>query len=133
MADCLLLGDSIALGLAVALKAGGIACDVAARVGARSAELPRQIAAMGARPVVVLSTGTNDAPNADLEANLIGARMALGRARIVWILPYRRQSAYAITRIAFRFGDDLIDIAALPSRDHIHPASYRALADMVRR
>ncbi|QJU59910.1 hypothetical protein HL653_21110 [Sphingomonas sp. AP4-R1] len=133
MTDCLLLGDSIALGLAAALKAGGIACDVAARVGARSADLSRQIAAVGSRPVVVLSAGTNDPPRADLEANLIGSRMALGRARVVWILPYRRQSAYAVTRIAFRFGDDVVDLAQLPSRDRIHPASYRALAERIRR
>ena len=132
--SCLILGDSIALGLAAALGVNGTVCTVAARVGATSVELPRQIAQ--ARPRggnVILSVGTNDAPRVDLEANLAGARMALGRARVTWLLPYRRRSAYAITRIAFRFGDAVIDLAALPSRDHIHPASYNALAATVLR
>ncbi len=133
LTGCLILGDSIAVGLAAALKARGIACALAGRVGAGSADLSRQIAMAGLRPVVVVSAGTNDRPQADLEANLIGSRMVLGRARVVWILPYRRLSAYAITRIAFRFGDGIVDLAPLPSRDHIHPADYRALAELVLR
>lgn len=128
MAHCILIGDSIAVGLAGALKASGYLCGLAARVGASAANLPGQIAQVGLSRAAIISVGTNDAAGVDLSANLLAARMALGKMRVVWLLPYRRSTAYTITRVAFRFGDDVVDLAGLPSRDHIHPANYRALA-----
>jgi hypothetical protein len=123
--NCLLLGDSIALGLAAALKAGGIACAVAARVGAHSADVAQQIAATGSRPVVILSTGTNDPPRLDIAPRLMATRGGLGPARVIWILPYRRNAAYAVTRIAFRFGDGVIGSAIVSAID----GGYRSLLD----
>ncbi|RVT93277.1 hypothetical protein [Sphingomonas crocodyli] len=129
MLDCLLLGDSIATGIAAVLNAGGPICAVAARVGAGSGELAAQIAKAGPYPVTIVSMGTNDKRGSTgLDTNLANARMALGRARVLWVLPYDRRAAYSVTQVAFRFGDELIDLAGFATRDRIHPASYREVA-----
>jgi len=128
MADCSLLGDSIAVGLGAVLHARGWLCLVAARTGASSADLVAQIGRSAPHAWVLVSAGTNDRPGASLEANLLAARMAIGRGQVVWLLPYHRRTAYTVTQIAFRFGDEVVDLARFPTRDHIHPASYREVA-----
>ncbi len=133
MTDCLLMGDSIAVGLFGALRAGGLLCALGARIGATSGELPSQIMHAGFHPLVILSAGTNDAAGAPLEANLFAARRALSGARVIWVLPYKRRAAYAVTQVAFRFGDDLVDLAAFPTRDRIHPSDYHTVADALPR
>ena len=129
MLDCLLIGDSIATGIAAVLNAGGPICAVAARVGAGSGELAGQIARFGPYPITIVSMGTNDKRgSAGLDVNLVNARAALGRGRVIWVLPYDRRQAYSVTQIAFRFGDELIDLAGFATRDKVHPSSYRDVA-----
>lgn len=127
------MGDSIAVGLFGALRAGGLLCVLSARIGATSAELPSQIAHAGFHPIVILSAGTNDMVGAPLDANLFAARKALSGAHVIWVLPYKRRVAYSVTQIAFRFGDDLIDLAPFPTRDRIHPSNYQAVANALPR
>lgn len=127
------MGDSIAVGLFGALHASGLLCALGARIGATSGELPSQIAHAGFHPLVILSAGSNDTTGAPLEANLFAARKALSGAHVIWVLPYKRRAAYAVTQIAFHFGDDLVDLAAFPTHDRIHPSNYRAVADALPR
>jgi len=52
---------------------------------------------------------------------------------VIWVLPYKRRVAYSVTQIAFRFGDDLVDLAPFPTRDRIHPSNYQAVANALPR
>jgi F0F1-type ATP synthase membrane subunit c/vacuolar-type H+-ATPase subunit K len=128
MADCAILGDSIAVGLGLLLNAHGWACAMAAHVGAVSADLPAQIERASPRGIVLLSMGSNDRPGPLLEERLFNARANIGRARVLWVLPYHRRTAYSVSQIAFRFGDEVLDLARFPTRDHVHPAHYAEVA-----
>ena len=128
MADCSLVGDSIAVGLGAMLHARGWMCLIAARTGATSAELSVQLRQATPYELVIISSGTNDRPGPSLETNLFAARTAIGPSRVIWLLPYHRRTAYTVTQIAFRFGDEVVDLARFPTRDRIHPASYRDVA-----
>ena len=66
--------------------------------------------------------------NDRLAERIAGIRTVLRARRVIWLLPYHRGAAAIVTRIAIRFRDDRLDLAAIATRDGVHP-DYRALAD----
>jgi hypothetical protein len=118
---CLIVGDSIAVGLASALKG----CIVAAKVGMGSgwiaAHTPGTIV-----DVAFISSGSNDPTNPNLSANLESTRMRLTAGRIVWIKPVNPHARGVVTAVAAAHGDKAV--AFMPGRDNVHPESYEALA-----
>lgn len=125
---CLILGDSIADGTAAALRRlGEERCAVVARAGASTASITRGLPATSAE-LAFVSAGSNDASLADQRSRLLRLRVMLGPARVTWLLPYNRGAAASVRAIGIGFGDRWIDLAALPSRDGIHPATYMPLA-----
>lgn len=132
MSDCLILGDSIALGVAAALQMlhwGG--CDVRARNGASVASIATMASSIGYREVVV-SAGSNDRLNPSRARDLVALRRELGGAKVTWIYPRQPAPAWDVYRVARRFGDRAVDISRACSRDGVHPRDYFAVARAIR-
>uniref|UniRef100_UPI0037049A9F hypothetical protein n=1 Tax=Sphingomonas panni TaxID=237612 RepID=UPI0037049A9F len=129
---CLILGDSTAIGTAQALAAQGIRCEVHARVGAGSAEIERRVSGASPATVALIALGSNDAASPALATNLVVIRRKTTAVRVAWLAPYDLRAASIVTSIAARFGDMVIPLRAQPSRDGIHPVSYRPVATSLR-
>jgi hypothetical protein len=125
---CLILGDSTAVGTAQALAAQGIRCEVHARVGAGSAEIERRVRGASAATVALIALGSNDAASPALPTNLLALRRRTTAVKVAWLAPYDLRASSIVTSIAARFGDTVIPLRAQPSRDGIHPVSYRPVA-----
>lgn len=127
--QCLVSGDSIALGIGQALnRMFGPACRILARVGAPSAEIADRTPA-GQYGTVFISAGSNDPTNRYLAYNLSVMRSKIRSRKIVWILPYNRTAAVTVNETARRYGDLVLDLWYFPSRgDRLHPASYSSIA-----
>ena len=129
---CLILGDSTAVGTAQALAAQGIRCEVHARVGAGSAEIERRVRGASAATVALIALGSNDAASPALPTNLLALRRRTTAVKVAWLAPYDLRASSIVTSIAARFGDTVIPLRAQPSRDGIHPVSYRPVAKSLR-
>lgn len=127
--SCLFLGDSIDVGAAAAVRARyGVTCDVAAREGVSAATVASWPPIAKAYDTAIVSLGSNIPDDPRLAERIEGIRTALRARRVIWLLPYHRGAAAVVTRIAIRFRDDRLDLAAIATRDGVHP-DYRALAD----
>jgi len=127
MPSCLIIGDSIALGLAGALAfttAGG--CDVRARVGASSRTIA-SFAQTRAYEAVFISAGANDVGNPDLISDLQRLRKTLRARQVTWVYPRAKPAAWAVYDVARRFNDRTVSVEQFPSWDGVHPANYQAL------
>jgi len=129
---CLILGDSTAVGTADALVAQGLQCAVHARVGASSTETLRTF--RGNAPVerAVIGLGSNDPKNPQLVRNLVTLRQRLSAVRVTWLAPYNPAAAQATVAIARSFGDDVVHLSSVATRDRVHPVSYRQVASSLR-
>jgi len=125
---CLIIGDSTALGTANALVAQGIRCAVHARIGASSAEPVRTFQSGTAADRVLIALGSNDPTNPGLARNLTIVRQRTIGSRVTWLAPYHAGAAKIVSEIARAFGDPVIQLSAVPSRDRVHPNSYRTVA-----
>lgn len=128
--ECLVEGDSISVGTGQAINRmlGTARCEVIARVGAGSAEILRMEKPGGAHALLIMSTGSNDPNNPSLRANLIKTRSSVTVGQAIWILPYNRTAARIAKEVCAQFGDSYVDLAHFPSRDNLHPSSYRDVA-----
>lgn len=128
MSSCLILGDSIAIGVAAALQIlhfGG--CDVLARNGASVGSIAAMAPSIGYRQVVV-SAGSNDRLSPSRARDLVTLRRKLWGAKVTWIYPRQPTPAWDVYRVARRFGDRTVDIKSAGSRDGVHPRSDIAVA-----
>lgn len=131
MTGCVVLGDSIALGIAMFanfMAPGG--CDHRARVGASTVEIARMAPARRTA-VAFVSAGSNDVGNPRLKDQLIQLRSRIQADRIVWLYPRAPYSAWAVYRVALANRDQAISLARLSSSDGIHPRDYRAAANLI--
>lgn len=127
MLECLIIGDSIAQGAAAALRAALFdRCAIVARQGISSQEVAR-IIPPEAFNTAAISAGSNDAEAPALAARLDQLRARISARYIVWIMPYHRRAAQIVRATAARYGDNVIDLAELPTRDRLHPVSYQGL------
>ena len=129
MLDCLILGDSIALGVGQA-RSG---CQTVARTGITSGAWLQ--AYLPATPVsaghVVISLGVNDDPSMDTAGNLRRLRGALRAASVTWLLPGLKPDVRRfVTEVARQFGDRVVDTAGEAGPDRLHPSrdGYRTIA-----
>ena len=131
MFPCLILGDSIADGAAMALRLiTGDRCQVVARDGAGTGWIA-SAAPGGEFGTVVLSSGSNDAEVPGLAGRLASLRAGVTARTVLWILPYNRSAAAVVRDVAAANGDRWVDLGSLPSRDGLHPASYVPLAQAI--
>ena len=122
---CLILGDSTAVGTADALAAQGLRCAVHARVGASSSETLRTF--NGNAPVdrAIIGLGSNDPKNPQLVRNLAALRQRLSAVRVTWLAPYDPTAAGATLAVAKAFGDNVVRLDNIGTRDRVHPVSYQ--------
>ncbi|MDR6790142.1 hypothetical protein J2Y58_003522 [Sphingomonas sp. BE138] len=129
---CLILGDSTAIGTASALATQGIRCEVHARVGAGSGEIARDPRPRPPAPSALIALGSNDPLNPALARNLTMLRSRTTAFRVTWLAPYDARAARVVATVARAFGDSVIQLAAIPSADGVHPTSYRMIAAALR-
>lgn len=129
MIECLILGDSIAVGIRDARPE----CQGAAVIGINTKDFIRRFGDKRAAKNIIISLGSNDLGN-NIGQALEDYRDQLEADKIFWILPSeikRPLEREAIISVAKRFGDATINIpTGYLEKDGIHPtaAGYKALA-----
>jgi lysophospholipase L1-like esterase len=125
--DCIVLGDSIALGLGLARPD----CVVVAVTGITSERYVQTFLAARQARTAIISLGVNDGAGVATADNLQRLRGSVTADTVYWLLagsnPHNRDAVHAV---ADRYGDRLIDVAPLAGPDHIHPdrTGYATLA-----
>jgi len=129
MLDCMILGDSIAVGTAKFAPN----CAVYAKGGWNSWQWNKKfLMADGLRPEarhVIISLGSNDYIGVNTERELETLRINTKADRVYWILPAIKPEIQDIVRqIAKEYGDIVIPIKGL-SPDSVHPtvAGYKQI------
>ena len=139
MLECLIIGDSIASGLASVRPE----CISIAMIGTNSRDWwntnqQRPIFDMAEYKTVVISLGSNDSENTDYERWIRKTRDTVKADRVIWLLPSPTKKPHqreTVNLVAWEHGDSVIDITSLVGPDQIHPptvAAYEALAKSTR-
>lgn len=127
---CVIAGDSIAVGTGYAegLKTSRRPpCNVDAKIGIPSAQV---IGRVHAADLLVISAGSNDPDNPNLEKNLEEIR-SKATGRVLWIVPVPKRAAAIVRKVAAIHHDGTISFA--PGRDGLHPHSYAPIIREVER
>ena len=131
MIPCLILGDSLAVGVGQARPE----CIVAAEVGINSSRYLQIWRPPMQAKTVVISLGVNDSLDIETEQNLRQLRHGITAETVYWLVPGIHPTARtAVHDIARAFGDKVIDVAPLTGSDHVHPdrTGYATLASLTR-
>jgi len=129
MLECLIVGDSIAVGTQQARPE----CSVIARSGINSRDwVNRNITSSPYRArTIIISLGSNDYAGIKTEAELRTVRVMSKAERVYWILPAIKPDVQATVRkIAQEYGDTVLPIPEV-SADGVHPSArgYKQLAE----
>lgn len=131
MIDCLILGDSIAVGTQQFKQE----CRVIARGGINSWQFNRANSGQFASNIVVISLGSNDHSGVKTRKELEDLRKRISSShKVYWILPAIKSDVQDIIKdIAEQNNDIVLPITRL-QRDGIHPswAGYKQLADSIK-
>ena len=131
MLECLIMGDSIAVGVAEVRRD----CDSMAVIGIGSREFDKRYGSderlSSGYSTVVISLGTNDWNST--KETLLAIRDRIGAERVLWILPPRskpKQRA-AVIDVAAACQDGTISTSDV-GRDGIHPTArgYKTIGNM---
>jgi lysophospholipase L1-like esterase len=126
MLDCLILGDSIAVGTYQQRPD----CVAYAKGGWNTWQWNRDYLKNNlSAKTVIISLGSNDHSGVKTKAELQRIREKVGVAKVFWILPAVKPDIQAhIREIAEQYNDTVLPF--IPSSDKIHPttAGYRELA-----
>lgn len=129
MMPCILIGDSIAVGVGQARPE----CETVAQVGISSERYVSTMLPPGrtAADTAVISLGVNDGATLDTIDNLRTVRSRIEANRVVWLLPGLKEHVRAMIRaVAAENGDSTLDTRPQVGRDHLHPngAGYEVIA-----
>jgi lysophospholipase L1-like esterase len=130
MLDCLIMGDSIAVGTQMFDKQ----CSVIAKGGINSYQWVNKNIdkAPYQAKTVIISLGTNDHKYVKTESELQTIRKLTKADRVYWILPAIKPDIQDIVRkVAAEYGDTVLPISSLQP-DKIHP-SWAGYKDIVER
>lgn len=135
MLECLILGDSIGVGISHYRKE----CISYVKSGINSDKFLKSYPIPGKFvPVIIISLGTNDTSSIDTYENLRKLRRKVHTDKVFWIVPSKTikptQNA-AVKRLAAEFGDSSISITSNQlSGDKIHPtgSGYKALGGLTK-
>jgi lysophospholipase L1-like esterase len=139
MLDCLVLGDSIAVGLHQQLPQ----CESLSKSGWNTVQWNRDYLKYDlTAETVIISLGSNDHKYIRTQAELERMRAKVTAGRVFWILPHGNLPAgglpiaevqHIVKMIAAVHGDTVIPITRV-QRDSIHPswAGYKELARVVK-
>ena len=129
MLECLILGDSIAVGTHQARPE----CVAYAKGGINSQQWnAAYLSSMPQANTVIISLGSNDHKGVRTKAELQRIREKVGTtARVFWILPAINPEVQAIVKsMAEEYGDTVLPITRL-QKDGVHPswAGYKQFAE----
>lgn len=127
MIDCLILGDSIAVGTGMFRKE----CTTLAQTGITSKDYNKKYnkGSFDAETVVI-SLGSNDSENMQTLKELFALRQVVKAKKVYWILPANKQTKREdVSVVADKFEDKTISFS--PSKDKVHPtiSGYKELAE----
>lgn len=124
MLECIVLGDSIAVGI------GSVSpqCQTIARVGINSKNFVVSHKYIPSANITIISLGANDG-NANFTKYLISLRNKIS-GRVIWVLPANNSKARSIAMsIALKRGDGTVQVTN--TVDGVHPKSYKSLANKI--
>jgi lysophospholipase L1-like esterase len=131
MIECLVLGDSIAVGLHQQLPR----CESLSKGGWNTAQWNRDYLRHDlTAKTVIISLGSNDHKHIKTQAELERLREKVTAGRVFWILPAIKPDIQEIVKkVAAQHGDTVVPITRLQP-DNIHPswAGYKQLAKDVK-
>ena len=141
MLDCMIVGDSIAVGVATVRTE----CVSYSRGGWNTWQYNRDyLKTVSRQPTrdLIISLGSNDHKGVKTESELRTLRGSVNARRVFWILPHGNLKASnvdiekirdIIKKIALEYGDALVPIASV-SPDNIHPTGkgYKELAEQTK-
>ena len=131
MLDCLILGDSIAVGTHHFRKE----CAMVAKGGINSWQFNKDYNGEFFSDTVIISLGSNDHSGVKTKKELEQLRgRVTAKSRVVWILPAIKPAVQEIVReIANKNGDVILPITQLQP-DGVHPswAGYKEIAEKTR-
>jgi lysophospholipase L1-like esterase len=129
MLDCLIIGDSIAVGTSQVRTE----CVSYSKGGINSHQWVNQY--IGKTPLqaktVIISLGSNDHKYVKTESELETIRQLTKADRVYWILPAIKPGIQeTVKKVAEKYGDTVLPITRL-QKDGVHPswAGYKELAD----
>ncbi len=130
MIHCIVIGDSLAVGIAHARPD----CVSAAQVGISSSEYATtRLGGIETADIAIISLGANDGAGTPTEENLRRVRNAVIARSVVWLVPNASTATRAaIATVAAEQRDGIIDVRPLVGPDGIHPAAYATLAEQTR-
>ncbi len=137
MIECLILGDSIAVGMQMARPE----CVAYAKTSLNSAQFNKRYPQQFNGRVVAISLGSNDHKYLKTQKELLALRARVAADEVYWILPAgnSKTSEIPIVRIqehvesvAEMYGDWIVRIPYL-SKDGVHPTAkgYRRIGEIV--
>ena len=131
MIECLIVGDSIAVGTAHFRPE----CTVMAKSGINSRDWnERHFHDQLQSDTVIISLGSNDLKTLNTFKEIILLRSRIKARRVFWILPANKpQKVELIRMVAEEYKDTIVPIPNV-SKDRVHPTTqgYRELANSTR-
>jgi lysophospholipase L1-like esterase len=136
MIDCIVLGDSIAVGT----QLQRYECTSYSKGGINSSQWNKMHGDKNlSAGTVIISLGSNDHKYVKTEKELLAMRNKVKASKVFWILPHGNLKAGGVDietiqtivkGIANQYGDTVLPITRV-QKDNIHPswAGYRELAD----
>jgi lysophospholipase L1-like esterase len=128
MLDCLIIGDSIAVGTAMQRPD----CQSIAKGGINSWQWNKDYSGkLVPAKTVIISLGSNDHKGVKSIKELLSIRENIKDSRVYWILPtINSQGREAVTLVAEQYGDIVLPITRTQV-DKIHPswAGYKELGE----
>ena len=131
MLECLVLGDSIAVGLHQQIPQ----CESLSKGGWNTWQWNRDYLKHNlTAQTVIISLGSNDHKHVRTQEELEKLRIKIQAHRVFWILPAIKPDIQEIVKkVAAQYGDTVVPITRLQT-DKIHPswAGYKGLARVVK-
>lgn len=121
MVPCVVLGDSIAVGIGLYRPE----CETVAKVGITSARYIDTLLVHHTAGAAIISLGVNDDQTVPTLADLRRVRAEVTARQVVWIIPNVKDFARnAVRQVALENGDATLDLrryAGFIAPDHVHP------------
>lgn len=123
MLECLILGDSIAVGISQHMQE----CHVEAKVGISASEFGKKFKYDVETKTVIISLGSNPQPK-HLRLSLEQIRSKVHAQNVIWVIPKKDDTPKEIAEL---HGDKYVTIDG--TVDGIHPTSYQYLTRKIRK
>jgi len=135
MLECLIVGDSIAVGVSQVRPE----CQAIAKSGINSSDWNKKhLHKLKPARTLVISLGANDYQGINTEGHIRSLRTNAQADRVFWLLPSQRlkpRQVEAVRQVAAEFGDTVIPRPESNiSNDGVHPTykGYKILGDQTR-